>query len=309
MQNMTCMKTHVALLLLPLFFLPLQAGEDGVWHTDFETAKQWASREKKDLLIYFTGSDWCGWCMKLEKEVFADTEFNKEISKGYILVKIDFPRRKELTPWQSQHNAALKKQYTVLTYPTVMLCDALGRPYARTRYKEGGAKRYLSHLAELKDHKKDRDAALALAKTLEGQNKARTLEKALASVPRLALSFYERELATIHAADPDDISGFYSRYQNQKTATELGYIAKPYIARGNHADLISEIENYISSNKLQGETRQTALIFKLTTQYSAKNHAAALKSADEIIAINNLNNQGRYAAMVKKRILRRQGKR
>lgn len=308
-QNMTCSKNYLAGTLLPLLFftLPLQAKDD-IWHTDFAAAKQKAAQENKDLLVHFTGSDWCGWCMKLNKEVFHDKALAKAINKDFILVQIDFPRRKELLPELSQQNVILKKKYNITGYPTVMLCDALGRPYAKTGYRKGGAAPYIAHINKLQERKKTRDTALALAENLEGPEKARTLEKALSIVPSAALSFYEKEIAAIAAADPDDVSGFYTRYQIQKTTIALGHIVKPLFKDRDYAKIIVEVDNYIRQHQLKNESLQTALLFKLSSHYLSKDYEAALKIANQIITINDVNRPGRYSSMIKKRILRLQPK-
>ena len=72
-------------LLFAFSICPLWASGDG-WMTDFEAAKEKAKKEGKDLLIDFTGSDWCGWCIKLSKEVFEQEAFKKEAPQSFILV-------------------------------------------------------------------------------------------------------------------------------------------------------------------------------------------------------------------------------
>ena len=66
-----------------------------LWHENFEEAAALAKREKKPMLLYFTGSDWCGWCKKLHAEVLDRPEFTKWAAENVIPVKLDFPRRKE----------------------------------------------------------------------------------------------------------------------------------------------------------------------------------------------------------------------
>ena len=73
----------------------LHAGGEG-WQTDFEVAKKLAAEGKKDLLLDFTGSDWCGWCIKLNKEVFGLEPFKTGTKDKFVLVELDFPQKKEL---------------------------------------------------------------------------------------------------------------------------------------------------------------------------------------------------------------------
>ena len=82
-------------LILPLLLLAaVTARAELTWLTDLDEAKKVATKENKKLLVDFTGSDWCGYCIKLHKEVFDTPEFEK-FAKDYVLVELDFPRRKE----------------------------------------------------------------------------------------------------------------------------------------------------------------------------------------------------------------------
>lgn len=137
------MRHLLALLLTPLAAL----GAEG-WLTDFEAAKKQAAAEKKDILVDFTGSDWCGWCIKLDKEVFSTPAFKAQ--KDFVLVSLDFPRRKEIPADQKAKNEALMRQWGVRGFPTIILTNAKGEAYARTGYQAGGPDKYLPHLAELR---------------------------------------------------------------------------------------------------------------------------------------------------------------
>lgn len=137
------MRHLLALLLTPLAAL----GAEG-WLTDFEAAKKQAAAEKKDILVDFTGSDWCGWCIKLDKEVFSTDAFKAQ--KDFVLVSLDFPRRKEIPAAQKAKNEALMRQWGVRGFPTIILTNAKGEAYARTGYQAGGPDKYLPHLAELR---------------------------------------------------------------------------------------------------------------------------------------------------------------
>lgn len=137
------MRHLIALLLTPLAALASEG-----WLTDLEAAKKQAAAEKKDILIDFTGSDWCGWCIKLDKEVFSTPEFKAQ--KDFVLVSLDFPHKKQLPADQKAKNEALMKQWGVQGFPTIILTNAAGQAYAETGYKDGGPVKYLAHLAELR---------------------------------------------------------------------------------------------------------------------------------------------------------------
>jgi thioredoxin-related protein len=139
------------------------AGGEG-WLTDIDAAKKTASESKKDLLIDFTGSDWCGWCIKLNDEVFKHDAFKTGVKDSFVLVEIDFPREKGKLPEDARkRNTELGEKYAVESYPTILLCDAEGKPYAATGYEEGGPEKYVGHLNELRKNKVKRDEAFAKA--------------------------------------------------------------------------------------------------------------------------------------------------
>jgi thioredoxin-related protein len=128
------------------------AGEQ--WLTDFEKARQTAAEQDKDLLINFAGSDWCYWCKRLDREVFAKPVFEQEAGEAFVFVLVDFPNDKShQTADQQQQNKRLAQRYGVTGFPTIFLADADGVPYAKTGYLEGGAQRYVEHLKALKDSK------------------------------------------------------------------------------------------------------------------------------------------------------------
>ncbi len=124
--------------------------EDG-WYADFNSASAAAAASGKDILVDFTGSDWCGWCIKLDKEVFAHPEFLNPAQEKFILLALDFPRSEEVkatVPNPNQNNE-LKGKYKVRGFPTILLMSADGEVYAKTGYRKGGPDAYIEHLDSL----------------------------------------------------------------------------------------------------------------------------------------------------------------
>src|SRR5258705_6473807 len=87
-----------------------------------------AAKGKKDIIVDFTGSDWCGWCKKLVKEVFDQEDWKKAASPKYVFVEIDFPRKKEQTDEEKKYNSALQQRFDVQGYPSIFILDSQGRP-------------------------------------------------------------------------------------------------------------------------------------------------------------------------------------
>ena len=127
---------------------------ESVWMTDFEAAKAKADQEGKDLLMDFSGSDWCYWCQRLDEEVFSRQGFIDEAGRDFVFVKIDFPSDKSgQSQALQQQNDRLARNYGIQGYPTIILARPDGTEYARTVYREGGPDAYLDHLQQLRQER------------------------------------------------------------------------------------------------------------------------------------------------------------
>lgn len=119
-------KKHFAIvfgaLLLSLTTLSQNKEKGGLeWHTDLFKVYELSNKSKKPVFAFFTGSDWCGWCKKLEAEVFAKKEFIEWAKKNVVLLEVDFPRGKQLAPELQQQNANLQQSFGVSGYPTIWM--------------------------------------------------------------------------------------------------------------------------------------------------------------------------------------------
>jgi len=125
------------------------AGAADLWTDDFAAAKEAAKAQNKHMLLNFTGSDWCGWCIRLHKEVFSKDAFKEYAKENLILVEIDFPRKKSLKSKIQEQNETLQRTFEIAGYPTIILLDPNGNLIGRTGYKAGGAEAYVAHLKSL----------------------------------------------------------------------------------------------------------------------------------------------------------------
>jgi thioredoxin-related protein len=221
---MTTRHLLAAAVAASLGFTSAFAGGEG-WTHDFAAAKKQAADEKKDLLVDFTGSDWCGWCIKLNDEVFKHDAFKAGVKDQFVLVELDYPQDKsKLSAETIQQNEELQEKYAVDGFPTILLCDAAGKPFAKTGYQEGGPEKYLAHLAELRSRKEVRDKALADAASAEGPAKAKALVAALDAMEledAAVAAFYPEVIEQIKAADPKDETGFAKKQARQTKLAEF----------------------------------------------------------------------------------------
>ncbi len=120
-----------------------------LWLEDFGKAIKEAKKKDLPVMINFSGSDWCGWCIKLDKEVFSTDKFRKFARKNLVLVLADFPRAKEQEKAVAKQNKKLLEKYGVMGFPTILLVDSKGKVIARTGYRPGGPDKYVAHLKDL----------------------------------------------------------------------------------------------------------------------------------------------------------------
>jgi protein disulfide-isomerase len=116
------------------------------WRTNLEEAVTQAKKENKAVLVNFTGSDWCKWCIKLNNEVFTQDEFENYAEKNLVLVRLDFPRSIPQSPETKLYNNSLAQRYGIQGFPTILVFNNQGQLVAKTGYQPGGASNYVNHI-------------------------------------------------------------------------------------------------------------------------------------------------------------------
>ncbi len=156
------MKKMKKIFLIVLFLcgaLGVQA-QQLYWETDVNKAIIQSSKTKKPLLMFFTGSDWCGWCVRLQKEVLTTSEFATWAKKNVVLVELDFPKGKSQPEAIKKQNNSLQNTFGVQGFPTVFIVNvaksgdkinfnALGK----TGYVAGGPKSWLAEADKILKNK------------------------------------------------------------------------------------------------------------------------------------------------------------
>lgn len=118
------MKNLTLSLILIAFTSISFSQEKLVWHEDLNEAVAISQKENKPLMLFFTGSDWCGWCIRLQKEVFFKPEFTKWANENVVLVELDYPRKKAQSKELKAQNSQLQQQFQVRGYPTILFVKA-----------------------------------------------------------------------------------------------------------------------------------------------------------------------------------------
>ena len=120
------MKKFAVIILLLLaniaYAQPAGSGEKGLtWLADVNKAYELSQATHKPIFAFFTGSDWCGWCHKLQREVFNKPAFVAWANSNVVLLELDFPRGKKLPEAIVQQNQSLQQFFQVQGYPTIWM--------------------------------------------------------------------------------------------------------------------------------------------------------------------------------------------
>ena len=249
------------------------------WLTDFEEGKKVAAESGKTLLVDFTGSDWCHWCIKLKEEVFSQDTFEVAAEK-YVLVELDFPHGEDLiSPEQRGKNEALAHKLGVQGFPSIILFDEKGRAFARTGYEAGGPEAYLKHLEEisqpytaLKAAEGDaRQAALAaFLKTLAGED--------------IEASFQD-EFEELKALDPKDDTGLIAELEAAKAMAEFEDSVEEHLSAGDFDAVLASVDSFLSKHEPQGEKRQHVLMGRVMVYVEQGEKEKAFTELDKMAAL------------------------
>ena len=137
----------VATLLVAQFTASASAPEG--WTEDYAKALEQAKTEHKKVLLDFTGSDWCGWCKKIDAEVFDTPKFKEYAAKHLVLVKVDFPRAIEQTEEVKAQNKKLQDQFNAHGFPTLVIVNSQGKKvWEQGGYKPGGPDAFIKSVGK-----------------------------------------------------------------------------------------------------------------------------------------------------------------
>ena len=120
------------------------------WLTNYEQAQEQAKAGHKLMLLDFTGSDWCGWCIRLEREVFSKPEFKEYASKNLVLLELDFPRGKQIPAALQAQNERLAMKYQIQGFPTIVVLNSDGKQVGELGYVPGGPDAFIAELEKLR---------------------------------------------------------------------------------------------------------------------------------------------------------------
>lgn len=120
------------------------------WSTSYEEGQREAKANNKLVLLDFTGSDWCGWCILLDREIFSKPEFKEYASKNLVLIELDFPKRKPMPDALKVQNVQLARRYQISAFPTIIVLNGDGKLVGELGYVQGGPAAFIAELERLR---------------------------------------------------------------------------------------------------------------------------------------------------------------
>ena len=262
--------------------MPAQAAE---WMTDFEAAKAKAAAEGKMVLVDFTGSDWCHFCIVLRRRVLDTPAFEEWGADKFVYLEVDLPRTTRLPEELLRQNNALVKQYRVGGFPTVIVLDAEGHAL-------GG---FTGGMTRLPDVKKALAPALAVHRHIQC---ARAAQQSNAAAYHLAAAYeiypdnyrkfntwLREELAQ---CDPHNVYGWQTTYAAEQQMAALDAELPHHIM--NRAAMLDCFDRYAA--EAIGGNR--ARILRMKDQYLtglAANKLRTARTREEILEARDLQLQ------------------
>ena len=280
------------------------------WLTDMDAAKKEAAEQKKDLMIEFTGSDWCPPCVQLRANVFSKPDFQKEAQKNFVLLELDYPRSKEQSAEVKAANQKLAEQYGVTGFPTVVFADASGKPFGGF---VGGRPRE-DVMKAMQDALKNKEALQAaeanVAKASTDEAKVAALMEVLKLAPKDYVdNFYGDVKAEIKKLDKDDKSGLKAADahadQLKKEQKEVqDYLAGKMTANTTPAEALQVVKSYPNRDKLLPETQQELLMMEFGTFLNSTGDVdGAVLILDKVAELKPGTEAGQQAPRIKAGIL------
>ena len=126
--------------------IPARA-DSSSWETDLKKAQEQAKSSNKLVFLDFTGSDWCGYCIRLDRDILSKPEFKEYANKNLVLVEIDFPRSKPQSADLRKQNQQLAMEYHIEGFPTIVVLNGAGhKVWQYEGYFPGGADAFIAEL-------------------------------------------------------------------------------------------------------------------------------------------------------------------
>lgn len=293
---------QASILFLVGMLFPGEAalGENLGWEDDFELASSRAAKSGKDLLICFTAKGENAICRQFETEFLGRPELVVSLQEDFETLLFDVASESG----EENDNSTsfrLRKRFEVTAFPTVVLADSQGKPYAYTGFRPGGTKSYPEHLLKLKQRHASQLRLFKAASRAKGVERARFLAKAIPELgQQRSAKFYGDVMREIVELDPNDESGFVQAIRLQ--LADLEYVRKMQQLDDEvrWAEMVEITNAYINDYELTGSRKQAALMNRFDIHRRQTDLRAMLTTLAQVVEINQYSHHGRQALEILK---------
>ncbi len=266
------------------------------WMINYRAAREKASTENKDLLLLFTGSDWIDICKTFDADICNREDFFTAVSENFVPVRLDFPREKKQPDALKAQNQVVMSNYRIQGFPTVMLTDNTGRPYAVNGYQAVSATEYATVLKAMTAVRVRRDEKFEAAKTATGLERAQLLADGIPPLPgNLAAWFYLPQLQELISNDLQNKTGKAVHYQRLINDVEYSRAMMQLERNVEWARMLILTDDYIRGNQLKGEELQHAMLNKIGVLKNQGKVRQMAQTLLEIVAIDPKTSTGAKA--------------
>ena len=267
----------IILLLSALIASPLALAADTP-KQQFKNAQKTASKDKKDVLMVFSGSKWQDVSKNFEKTILNSEAFQKGIEKDFVQIVIDCPRERT-----EAHKELLELQqtYRFREMPSVVLTDGQGRPYAYTGARNNEPAAYLKSLGEFHKIRVERDRLFGEAAKTKGVERAKLLIKALETMPQeMVRDFYASELAAIAEADQKGKTTYVKEIQAAEALRQDQELFGMLLRNKQYDEVIKKAKE--KGANLKGEDAQRIKLYEIQALAAKKQFDEATKGVEEL---------------------------
>jgi tetratricopeptide (TPR) repeat protein len=263
--------------------------QDPLWLQDLNPALAMAKAQQKDVLLEFSApQDSAGSAGALESDVLDRASFRREVGRSFVLARM--ASSSDLSPARITQVTTCAERLGVAHFPTFVLLDPDGRPYAKSELVASDAIAYQEEFSRLRGLHARRDEAIALAQAAKGIDRAKHLDDALAAVGPFAESEYADLRREVIDLDPENAAGLKAKYEpailaRQIDATIQGEIY-PLADRGEYSAAIARIDRLMNEIKHTPAQLQLMMAFKGQLFYSLGDKRKAAELIDQAISID-----------------------
>ncbi|MDG2322667.1 MAG: thioredoxin family protein [Akkermansiaceae bacterium] len=273
MRTLSIIVSVIAALPLSLFAQgPVQ---------QFQSACMAAEKNKKDVMVVFSGSSWNKQSEQFEKEVIGAEAFKKQADELFVRVVFDFPREREKTDTKLLE---FRMKYKVRQMPSVVLLDPAGRPFGYAGFMRGGAEEFWKLMKEMVDLRVKRDELFAKGRSKKGLERAKLLVEGLELLPsQVVRDFYVLEMADIAKADPEGKTGFIAKVEKEEALKREQTYYQALFREKKYDEIIKVATK--AAQEASGEDSQRLSLYKIQALATLDKFDQAKNAIDAMASI------------------------